>query len=345
MRPLPPLPTSLVGSYPQPTWLIDREALRTRLPPRVRARDLWRVDGRWLDEALDDAVRLAIEDQERAGLDIVTDGEIRRESYSNRFANALEGLDLDHPGTALSRTGAEPIPVPRVVGAVRRTEPVGVDDLRFLKAHTDRAVKVTLPGPFTMSQQAQDDFYGHEEELAFAYADAVREEVADLFAAGADIVQLDEPWMQARAESARRFGVATLQRALDGIEGTVAVHVCFGYPAFVGDRPPGYAFLGELADAPVDQVSIEAAQPDLDLAILEALAPKTIILGVLALDDERSETPDEVAARLRAALTHRDASELVAAPDCGMKYLSRAAAFAKLQALVAGARIARAEAA
>jgi 5-methyltetrahydropteroyltriglutamate--homocysteine methyltransferase len=334
--------TSLVGSYPQPSWLIDRDALRGRVPARVRARELWRVDPRWLGEAQDDAVALAVRDQERAGLDIVTDGEVRRESYSNAFANALSGLDPESPGTTLNRSGT-PIPVPRVVGPVRRMQAVGVEDLRFLRAQTDRPVKVTVPGPFTMAQQAQNDFYEHDEELAFAYADAVREEVLDLFAAGADVVQLDEPWMEARAEQARRYGVETVARALDGVPGTAALHICFGYPAFVPDHPQAYEFLTELAAAPVDQISIETAQSNLDVSVLAELPGKTIILGVIALDTREVEAAGVVADRIRRALPYRSADELVAAPDCGMKYLPRDAAFAKLRALVEGARVVRAE--
>jgi 5-methyltetrahydropteroyltriglutamate--homocysteine methyltransferase len=334
--------TSLVGSYPQPDWLIDRDALHHRLPPRVRARDLWRVDPRYLQEAQDDATLVAIRDQERAGLDIVTDGEQRRESYSNRFATALDGVDIDNPGTTADRKG-NPTPVPRVVGPVRRREPVQVDDMRFLRANSDRLVKMTVPGPFTMAQQAQNDYYEHEEEVPFAYADAVREEIVDLFAAGADIVQLDEPWMEARPEQARRYAVETVRRALDGVQGTTALHICFGYPAFVPDHRPSYEFLAELAEAPVDQISIETAQANLDVSVLEQLTDKTIILGVIALDTAEVETPETVAERLRRALPYKDASQLIAAPDCGMKYLPRDAAFAKLQSLVAGARLVREE--
>ena len=334
--------TSLVGSYPQPAWLIDREALHHRLPPRVRARELWRVDPAWLQEAWDDAVLVTIRDQERAGLDILTDGEMRRESYSNFFATALEGVDVDNPGTTADRKG-NPTPVPRVVGPIRRRGPVQVEDLRFLRANTDRLVKMTVPGPFTMAQQAQNDFYAHEEEVAFAYADAVREEILDLFAAGADIVQMDEPWMEARPDAARRYGVETVARALDGVVGTTALHICFGYPAFVPDRRPSYEFLAELAAAPVDQISIETAQANLDVSVLGELTDKTIILGVLALDSNEVETPETVAERLRRALPYKSTDELVAAPDCGMKYLSREAAFGKLQSLVAGARLVRDE--
>jgi len=337
-----PLATSLVGSYPQPEWLIDRERLRARLPPRVRARELWRIDPRWLEEAQDAATLAAVRDQERAGLDIVTDGEIRRESYSNRFATALTGVDVDEPGSVLDRNG-NPMPVPRITGAIRRTGPVQVRDAEFLRTSTDRAIKVTVPGPFTMAQQAQNEHYEHERELAFAFADAVREEVLDLFRAGADVVQLDEPWMEARPEQARAYGIETLERALDGVEGTTSLHICFGYPLFVPDHPREYVFLPQLAAAPVDQISIETAQARLDLDQLDALGGKTVILGVLALDDERVETPDEVAERIRRALGHKPAGELIAAPDCGMKYLSRDAAYGKLEALVAGARIVRDE--
>jgi 5-methyltetrahydropteroyltriglutamate--homocysteine methyltransferase len=326
--------TSLVGSYPQPEWLIDREKLRGRLPPRVRASDLWRIDPAYLREAQDAAVLVAIRDQERAGLDIVTDGEMRRESYSNYFVSALEGVDVDNPGTVLDRSG-NPMPAPKVMGEIRRRDPVEVRDVEFLRANTERLVKVTVPGPFTMAQQAANEHYEHPEEVAFAFADAVREEVRDLFAAGADIVQLDEPWMESRADAARQYGIETLERALDGIDGTVALHICFGYPLFVPGHKRQYRFLEELAAAPVQQISIETAQAELDVSVLSRLDGKTIILGVIALDSDEVETPETVAERIRRAQPY--ASELVAAPDCGMKYLSREAAFAKLQALVAGA--------
>jgi 5-methyltetrahydropteroyltriglutamate--homocysteine methyltransferase len=329
--------TSLVGSYPQPDWLIDRESLGKRLPPRLRARELWRIDPMWLREAQDDAVLLAIRDQERAGLDILTDGEMRRESYSNVFANALSGVDVDNPGTVRGRAGDQTT-VPRVTGPITRREQVHVADVEFLRANTDRPIKVTVPGPFTMSRQAVNDFYEHDEELALAYADAVREEIQDLFAAGADVVQLDEPWLEARPQEAKRFAVPTLERALDGVSGTTALHICFGYPAFVPDRPPAYHFLAELAAVSIDQISIETAQPDLDLSVLDELPGKTIILGVVALDSPEVENPETVAARLLRALPYKRPSELVAAPDCGMKYLPREAAYAKLEALVAGAR-------
>jgi 5-methyltetrahydropteroyltriglutamate--homocysteine methyltransferase len=330
------IPTSLVGSYAQPSWLLDRDKLRGRFPPRVRARELWRVDPAWLEEAQDDATRLAILDQERAGLAIVTDGEMRRESYSNRFATALEGVDVDNPGTALDRSG-HPNPVPRVVGPVRRRHPVLVRDAQFLMAHTSRTTKMTVPGPFTMSQQAQDDHYGDPAALGLAYAEAVREEILDLFAAGIDIVQIDEPYMQARPEPARAYGLDVLRRATDGIDGTLAVHICFGYAAIIHERPEAYSFLPELAGTEIDQVSIETAQSGLDLGVLDALPDKTIILGVLDLSTEQVETPELVAERLARAFPHVDAGRLVAAPDCGMKYLPRDVAYAKLEALAAGA--------
>ncbi len=336
------LPTSLVGSYPQPDWLIDRGKLGKQMPPRVRARELWRVDPEGLEAAQDDATLLAIRDQERAGLDIVTDGEQRRESYSNRFATALDGVDLDNPGTTINRNG-EPVPVPRIVGPIRRRHPVEVRDLEFLRANTDRSVKITLPGPFTMAQQAQDDFYKDEEALALAYAAAVNEEVKDLFAVGADVVQLDEPWMQARPDKARQYGLKALDRALAGAGGTTALHICFGYAAMVREKPSGYSFLPELARSQVDQVSVEAAEPNLDCAVLSELSSKTIILGVLDLSDAGIETADTVAARIRRALAFVAAERLVIAPDCGLKYLPRAVAFGKMRAMVEGANIVREE--
>jgi 5-methyltetrahydropteroyltriglutamate--homocysteine methyltransferase len=336
------LPTSLVGSYAQPEWLIDRARLAARFPPRVRARELWRVDPQWLAQAQDDATLIAIADQERAGLDIVTDGEMRRESYSNRFATALEGVDIDNPGMALDRSG-HPNPVPRVVGKVRRKQPVEVRDVKFLRANTDRVIKMTVPGPFTMSQQAQNDFYKDEEEMALDYAAAVNAEIKDLFAAGADIVQLDEPYMQARPEKARQYGVKALNRALEGVAGATAVHICFGYAAIIHVRPSGYSFLPELANSPVQQVSIETAQASLDCSVLKDLPGKSIILGVIDLSDMNVETPEKVAERIRRALPYVAAEHIVVAPDCGMKYLPRDIAFAKMQAMVAGAEIVRRE--
>jgi 5-methyltetrahydropteroyltriglutamate--homocysteine methyltransferase len=335
-------PTSLVGSYPQPDWLIDRERLRHRFPPRVRARELWRVDAGHLEEAQRDATLLAIMAQERAGLDILTDGEMCRESYSNRFATALDGVDIDNPGTALDRSG-HPNPVPRVTGPIKRRHPVELSDLAFLRASTSKTVKITVPGPFTMAQQAQNDHYASTEDLALGYAEAVNEEVKDLFAAGADIVQLDEPYLQARPEEARRYGVAAINRALDGVTGTTAVHLCFGYAAIIHDRPSGYSFLPELAAARCDQVSIETAQSGLDCSVLSALDGKTVILGVLNLGDATVETADEVAARVRRALPYVPAERLVLAPDCGMKYLPRDAAFGKLTAMTQAAAQLRAE--
>ena len=334
------LPTCLVGSYPQPDWLIDRAKLSHRLPPRVRARELWRIAPEWLEQAQDDATLLAIRDQERAGLDIITDGEIRRESYSNRFATALDGIDLDNPAGITSRSGESTI-VPRVTGKIRRKHPVEVRDVRFLRANTSRRIKATVPGPFTMSQQAQNDFYTTEEEMALDYAAAVNGEIKDLFAAGADIVQVDEPWMQARPEKARQFGLTALQRALEGVTGETAIHLCFGYAAMVRDRPAVYSFLTELAGAPVNAISIETAQSSLDCSVLSQLPGKKIILGVLDLSTNEVETPELVAARIRRALPYVKPERIIAAPDCGMKYLSRDVAFAKMQALVDGARLLR----
>jgi 5-methyltetrahydropteroyltriglutamate--homocysteine methyltransferase len=336
----PLLATTVIGSYPQPDWLIDRDRLRTSLPPRVRARGLWRVAEPYLAEAQDDATALAIADQERAGVDIVTDGEIRRESYSNRFATALEGIDLDRPAMVAGRAGGTNA-VPRVVGRIRRTRPVEVDDLRFLRSRTDRTIKITLPGPFTMSQQAVDEAYGDEAALAMDFAAAVNEEVHDLFAAGADIVQLDEPWLQARAEKARAFALPAIERALAGATGTTALHTCFGYAHIVHDRPPGYPFLAELGECAADVLAIEAAQPRLEPAVLEPIAHKTVIVGVLDLSDPAAETAEQVAGRIRTALRAVPAERLQVGPDCGMKYLPRELAFAKLRALVAGARSVR----
>jgi 5-methyltetrahydropteroyltriglutamate--homocysteine methyltransferase len=344
--PLMLLPTSLVGSYAQPEWLIDRSRLASRFPPRVRAKELWRVDPDFLAEAQNDATLLAIRAQEDAGLDIITDGEIRRESYSNRFATALEGVDIDNPGTALDRSG-HPNPVPRVTGPVKRRHPVEVDDVRFLRMHTSRTVKITVPGPFTMAQQAQDDYYGSTEALAHAYADVVNEEVRDLFAAGADIVQLDEPYLQARAADAAKYGVDVVNRALAGTDGlgTRAVHVCFGYAAIIHERPSGYSFLPELAECSTDQISIETAQSGLDCSVLGPLAEagKTVILGVLDLSSPEIETPELVVERVRRALPYVPAAQLVLAPDCGLKYLPRDSAFGKLTSLSAAAVRLRAE--
>ncbi|NDV00176.1 uroporphyrinogen decarboxylase family protein [Pseudoroseicyclus tamaricis] len=335
-------PTSLVGSYCQPEWLIDREKLKGRFPPRTRAKELWRIPEQHLEEAQNSATIEAIKLQEEAGLDIITDGEIRRESYSNRFANALEGVDLDNPGTALDRSG-EPNPVPRVTGDIRRMHAVEVEDLKFLRQHTDRKVKITLPGPFTMSQQAQDDHYGDPRALALAYAAAVKEEIADLFAAGADVVQLDEPYMQARPEAAEDYGLEALNAALDGAAGTTAVHICFGYAAIIHARPEGYSFLPQLSGCSCNQISIETAQSELDTSVLENLRGKSIILGVLNLADMEVETPEVIAARIRRALPYVDADKVIVAPDCGLKYLPADVAFGKMKAMAEGARIVRAE--
>ncbi|NWG25561.1 MAG: cobalamin-independent methionine synthase II family protein [Pseudorhodoplanes sp.] len=335
------LPTSLVGSYPQPEWLIDRAKLSKQVP-RVRMTDLWLPEPEHLEAAQDDATLLAIRDQERAGLDIISDGEQRRESYSNRFATALEGVDIDNPGTTLNRSG-KPIPVPRITGKIRRRQPVEVRDVRLVRANTDRQVKATVPGPFTMAKQAQDDFYRDEEALALDYAAAVNEEIKDLFAAGADVVQIDEPWMQQHPEKARQYGLRALDRALDGVTGTIAVHLCFGYAAVVHEKPAGYSFLAELEGSKAQQISIEAAQPRLDLAVLRDLPSKTIILGVIDLSDLTVETPETVAARIRAAFRVVPPERIVVAPDCGMKYLPRDIAFGKMKAMVEGTRIVRKE--
>ncbi|WP_108660021.1 uroporphyrinogen decarboxylase family protein [Acuticoccus kandeliae] len=335
-------PTTLVGSYCQPEWLIDREKLKGQYPPRTRAAELWRIPDPFLKEAQDDATRVAIREQEEAGLDIITDGEVRRESYSNRFATALDGLDLDNYGTVLTRSGA-PVPVPRIVGPIRRAHPIEVEDLKFLRAHTDRKVKITLPGPFTMSQQAQNDHYASVADAAMDYARAVREEMADLFAAGADIVQLDEPWLQAKPELAEEYGLDALNAALEGAAGTTVVHICFGYAAMTKSRPAGYSFLPQMKDCTCDQISIETAQADLDTSVLENVRGKTILVGVLDLSDHSVETPETIAARIRRALPHVDADKVVVAPDCGLKYLPRDVAFGKMKAMAAGAAIVRAE--
>jgi 5-methyltetrahydropteroyltriglutamate--homocysteine methyltransferase len=334
--------TSVVGSLPQPDWLIDRSKLAGRMPPRVRAKELWRVAPEFLGEAQDDATLLAIRSEERAGLDILTDGEQRRESYSNHFATALEGVDLDNPGTTINRNG-EPYPVPRIVGQIHRPNPIQVEDVRFLRANTDRLIKMTVPGPFTMSQQAQNDHYADDEAAAMDYAKAVNAEIRDLHAAGADIVQIDEPWLQSRPDVARRFGVKALNAALEGVTGTTAVHLCFGYAALVHERPEGYSFLPELAACTADQISIESAQSGLDLGVLADLAGKTIILGVIDLSTAEVESAELVAERGRRAFKYVDPEKLVLATDCGMKYLPRESAAGKMRSIVEGARILRAE--
>ena len=336
------LPTSLVGSFPQPEWLIDRKKLAGRFPPRVRATELWRVPAELLAEAQDDATIMAIKSQEEAGLDIITDGEIRRESYSNRFATALDGVDMVNHGTALDRSG-HPNPVPRVIGRISRRHAVEAGDVKFLRSHTDRMIKITVPGPFTMSQQAQNDFYKDEAEMAMDYAVAVNAEIRDLFAAGADIVQVDEPYMQARPQKAGEYGLAALNRALEGITGTTAVHICFGYAAIIHERPSGYSFLKQLKGCSCKQISIETAQSSLDCSVLDDLPEKKIILGVIDLADPAVETPETVAARIRRALPYAKAENLIIAPDCGMKYLPRETAMGKLRAMVAGTKIVRKE--
>jgi len=335
-------PTTLVGSYPQPEWLIDRAKLAGSFPPRMRARELWRIPAEFLDEAQRDATLLAIRAQEDAGLDIITDGEMRRESYSNRFATALEGLDLDNPGMKPSR-GGRPNPVPRIVGPIRRAHPVEVEDVKFLRANTRRTIKITVPGPFTMSMQAQNDYYPDEAAVAMAYAEVVNAEIRDLFSAGADIVQIDEPYMQASPEQARAFGLPALNRALEGIDGATAVHICFGYAALVRERPSGYSFLPELGACACKQVSIETAQSKLDCAVLTRLEGKKIMVGCIDLSDLRVETPQTVADRVRRALPYVKVENVILAPDCGMKYLPREVAAGKMRAMVEAAKLLRAE--
>jgi 5-methyltetrahydropteroyltriglutamate--homocysteine methyltransferase len=336
-----PLPTTVVGSYPQPDWLIDRAKLGSKVP-RVRAPEIWRIAAEHLEQAQDDATLLAIRDMERAGIDIITDGEMRRESYSNRFATALQGVDIVNPGTTINRSGARAV-VPRITAPIKRRGPVEVRDVQFLRANTAKPIKITLPGPFTLAQQAQDDYYKDEEALALAFAAAVNQEIKDLQRAGADVIQLDEPWLQARADRAARYGVKAINRALDGIQGTTIVHLCFGYAAAVKDKPSGYSFLGQLAETRASQISIEAAQPRLDLAVLRELAPKSVMVGVIDLGTNAVETPAQVAERIRAALKYIAPEKLVVAPDCGMKYLERDAAYGKLVALARGAAIVRKE--
>ena len=335
-------PTTLVGSYPQPEWLIDRQKLAGRFPPRTRAKELWRIPAEYLEEAQNDATLIAIRAQEQAGIDIITDGEIRRESYSNRFATALSGVDIDNPGTALDRSG-HPNPVPRVVGPVKRMRPVEVDDLKFLRAHTTRKVKITVPGPFTMSEQAQNDYYKTAEEASLAYAAAVNEEIRDLFAAGADVVQIDEPYMQARPERAREYGLKALNRALEGITGETAVHICFGYAAVIHARPSGYSFLPEMHGCSCRQISLETAQSNLDCSVFTQLDNKKIMIGCIDLSDMNIETPETVVARIKRALPYVKKENVILAPDCGMKYLPRDVADGKLCAMVEGAKLLRKE--
>ena len=338
-----PLRTTVVGSYPQPDWLVDRALLGGRLPPRIRAREIWRVPAAWLQEAQDDATLIAIRDMERAGIDLITDGEIRRESYSNRFATALDGVDVENPGTALDRTG-HANPVPRIVGPISRREPVMVRDVEFLRRNTDLPIKITIPGPFTMAQQAQNDYYPDVAAAALGFAGAVNEELRDLKRAGVDVVQIDEPYLQARSAEARAYALPAIARALEGIEGVTALHTCFGYAHVVHSRPEGYPFLAELDGTLATQIVIESMQQQVDLAMLASLPHKQIVLGVIDLDDNAAvETPEAVAAQIRAALTHVTPELLILAPDCGMKYLPRATAFAKLCALVEGTKIVRRE--
>jgi len=335
------LGTTVVGSFPQPEWLIDRETL-SHIVPRVRQTGLWRVSDEFLEAAQDDATLLAIGEMERAGVELITDGEIRRESYSNRFATALDGVDIENPGEVLGRSG-QPTIVPRVVGPIKRNQPVQVRDVEFLRANTSRRIKVTVPGPFTMSQQVQNDHYPDRATLAMDYAVAVNQEVKALFAAGADVVQLDEPWLQAHADDAREFGVAAINKALEGMSGTTGLHLCFGYAAVVKNKASEYAFLAELEGSAVDLVSIEAAQPNLDLSVLAKLPSKTMVVGVIDLEDAAVESPESVAARVREALKYLPPEQLMLAPDCGMKYLPREVAFGKLQAMVQGVELVREE--
>jgi 5-methyltetrahydropteroyltriglutamate--homocysteine methyltransferase len=337
------LQTTVVGSYPQPDWLVNRDML-SKVVPRTRMKEIWRVAEPFLQQAQDDATVLAIRDMERAGLDIITDGEMRRESYSNRFATALEGIDNDHPGEIVNRTGNR-TPVPRVVGKIRRTRPVEVRDMQFLRANTAKSAKITLPGPFTMGQQVKDEFYGDAEAMCMDYAQAVNEEAHDLVAAGADVIQLDEPWLRNNPEEAKRYAVKAINRALQGITVPTVVHLCFGYAAVVPglSKPSGYSFLPQLADTIAQQISIESAQPKIDLGVLKELAPKKVMLGVIDLNDPDIETPQKVADRIRAGLKYLPPDKLLPAPDCGMKYLSRATAFGKLRALVEGAALVRRE--
>ncbi len=336
-----PLLTTVVGSYPQPDWLIDRQKLTDAGVPRVRAREVWRVTEELLEQAQDDATVIAIRAMERAGIDILTDGEIRRESYSNHFTTTLEGIDAEKPGL-LVRAGRS-IPVPRVVGKIRRTCAVEVRDVQFLRTNTDNVIKATLPGPFTMAQQAQNEFYSDITELLMDLAAAVNQEAHALKAAGADVIQLDEPWLRMDPEGAKRYAIPAIDRALEGIPGPTVVHLCFGYAQLVKDKPGRYAFLPELAGSKVEQISIEAAQPNLDLAVLKELSGKKIILGVVSIEDQICETPEQVASRIRHALEYVAPGNLIPAPDCGMKYMPREIAFRKLQALAQGAEIVRSE--
>jgi 5-methyltetrahydropteroyltriglutamate--homocysteine methyltransferase len=337
------LPTTVVGSYPQPDWLLNR-AMLSKSVARVRMQELWQIPEAHLEEAQDDATIVAIRDMERAGIDIVTDGEIRRESYSNRFATALDGIDTDNPAIVTSQSGMQ-TPVPRVVGDIKRSRPIELRDMEFLRRNTDRAAKITLPGPFTMSQQAKNEHYKDEEEMAMAFAAAVNAEARDLQDAGADVIQLDEPWVRNNPDLARRYAVKAINRALEGINVPTVIHICFGYAAVVpgSTKPSGYSFLAELADSSAQQISIEAAQPRLDLGVLKDLSNKSILVGVLDLGDPEIEPVSVVADRIRNALKHVAPERLVVAPDCGMKYMPRATAFGKLKAMSDAAAKVRAE--
>jgi 5-methyltetrahydropteroyltriglutamate--homocysteine methyltransferase len=338
------LPTTVVGSYPQPDWLVDKDVFKSQTVPRVRLKEMWRVAEPYLEQAQDDATLIAIRDMERAGIDIITDGEMRRESYSNRFATALEGVDIDKPALVQSRAGAgQETLVPRVVAKIRRGAPVELRDMQFLRRNTDRKAKITLPGPFTMTQQVKNEFYKDSEELAMDYAVAVNEEARDLVAAGADVIQLDEPWLRNDPEAARRFAIKAINRALEGITVPTVVHLCFGYAFLVSNKPTSYFFLSELADSTAQQISIEAAQPKIDLGVLKELSKKKIMLGVINLGDQTVERPEQVAERIRAGLKYVSADRLIPAPDCGMKYFTREVAFGKLKALADGAAIVRKE--
>jgi len=336
------LPTTVVGSYPQPEWLVDHNVLKSQTVPRVRVKEMWRVADAYLEQAQDDATLIAIRDMERAGIDVITDGEMRRESYSNRFATALDGIDVDTPAIVKNRAGVDTA-MPRVVAKVTRRDKVEVRDMQFLRRNTDRLAKITLPGPFTMTQQAKNEFYKDQEELAMDFAAAVNAEARDLQAAGADVIQLDEPWLRNDPEGAKRYAIRAINRALDGITVPTVIHLCFGYAFLVKDKPTSYFFLSELADSAAQQISIEAAQPKIDLGILKDLSSKKIMLGVVNLGDQIVETPSQVAERIRTGLKYVSADRLVPAPDCGMKYLSREVAFGKLKALADGAAIVRKE--
>src|SRR3954469_17653564 len=305
--------TTVVGSYPQPRWLIHRDRLGSKVP-RVRAPEIWKVEAHDLEAAQDDATLIAIRDMERAGIDIITDGEMRRESYSNRFATALDGIDIDNPATVKNRAGVDTM-MPRVVGKVRRRGPVEVRDMEFLRRSTDRKAKITLPGPFTMTQQAKNEHYKDQEELAMDLAVAVNEEARDLQKAGADVIQLDEPWLRNDPEAAKRFAVKAINRALDGITVPTVVHLCFGYAFLVSNKPTWYFFLSDLGDSIAKQISIEAAQPNIDLGVLKDLSGKKIMLGVINLGDQMVERPEQVATRIRAGLKHVAADRLIPAPD------------------------------